>query len=113
MTISTASSRYSWVNLRYFGMMTLPPREKFSLLGSLSGGSNTPQGVALDDLLGGAGQVVGDQDGGFVVAQAGDGELPQRAGVLGEFGRGGVDDADSAGFGAGAGDRHRGPGAGG
>src|SRR5665811_186948 len=43
MTISTASSRYSWVNLRYFGMMTLPPREKFSLLGSLSGGSNTPQ----------------------------------------------------------------------
>src|SRR5664280_2785299 len=45
MTISTASSRYSWVNLRYFGIMTLPPREKFSLLGSLSGGSNTPQAL--------------------------------------------------------------------
>jgi hypothetical protein len=30
------------VNLRYFGIMTLPPREKFSLLGSLSDGSNTP-----------------------------------------------------------------------
>src|SRR5664280_3289869 len=43
MTINTASSRYSWVNLRYFGIMTLPPRERFSLLGSLSDGSNTPQ----------------------------------------------------------------------
>src|ERR1035437_6064933 len=36
-----------------------------------------------------------------------------RAGGLGGVGGGGVDDADSAGFGAGAGDRHRGPGAGG
>src|SRR5664280_1075862 len=58
MTISTASSRYSWVNLRYFGIMTLPPREKFSLLGSLSGGSNTPHGagdglVTRNGVLGG------------------------------------------------------------
>ena len=36
--------------------------------------------TALDDLLRGAGGVVGDQDGGFVVAEAGDGELPQGAG---------------------------------
>jgi len=39
-----------------------------------------PAGVPLDDLLRGAGGVVGDQDGGFVVAEAGDGELPQGAG---------------------------------
>jgi hypothetical protein len=36
--------------------MTLPPREKFSLLGSLSGGSNTPhyraasQGLVVEQL---------------------------------------------------------------
>src|SRR5664280_755768 len=59
MTISTASSRYSWVNLRYFGIMTLPPREKFSLLGSLSGGSNTPQGGFLDCWVAGSGWSLG------------------------------------------------------
>jgi len=47
------------------------------------------------------------------VAQASDGELPDRAGVAAELGGGVVDDADLAGFAAGAGDRQGGPGAGG
>src|SRR5664280_2616583 len=71
-----------------------------------------PAGVPLDDLLGGAGQVVGDQDGGFVVTEAGDGDLPQCAGVAAQGGGGVVDDLDSAGLAASAGDRHCGPGLG-
>jgi hypothetical protein len=43
-----------------------------------------PLGVALDERLGGSIWVVGDQDGGFVVAESGDGELADGAGVGGQ-----------------------------
>ena len=39
-----------------------------------------PPGVGADDLPGGELGAVGDQQGGLVVAQAGDGELADRAG---------------------------------
>jgi hypothetical protein len=65
-----------------------------------------PAGVGLDDGFGWAGLSVGDHEGGFVVAQAGEGELPQCAGVAAQLYGGVVDDADPAGLAAGAGDRH-------
>jgi hypothetical protein len=51
-----------------------------------------PAGVPLDELFRGGGPVVGDDDGGGVAAEAGDDELPDGAGVVGQ-GRGFVDDA--------------------
>jgi hypothetical protein len=72
-----------------------------------------PAGVGLDDLPGGQGGPVGDQQGGLVVAQAGDGELADRAGV-GRQGRFGVVvHFDAAGLVPGPAEAHRGPGAGG
>src|SRR5262249_33791092 len=50
-------------------------------------------GVALDEGLGGAVEVVGDQDGGVVVAQSGDGQLAHGARVGRQAHGGVVDDA--------------------
>src|SRR6476620_9885970 len=49
---------------------------------------------SLDELFRGGGPVVGDDDGGGVPAEAGDDELPDGAGVVGQ-GDGFVDDAGS------------------
>ena len=62
--------------------------------------------------LAGAG-VVGDQQGGLVVAQAGNGELADRAGVGRQRGGGVVVDLDAAGLAAGPAQGHGFPGAGG
>src|SRR5262249_22277262 len=53
-------------------------------------------GVALDEGLGGAVEVVGDQDGGVVVAQSGDGQLAHGGGVGRQADGGVVDDAHRA-----------------
>src|SRR5207247_2127441 len=71
-----------------------------------------PLRVGLDECLGGSVVVVGDEDGGFVVAEPGDGELADGAGVGGQPGGGVFVDLDSAGLAAGAGHGQGGPGLG-
>jgi hypothetical protein len=44
--------------------------------------------MGVDDLAGGSLAVVGDDDGGLVVAEPGDGELAEGSGVAGEGGVG-------------------------
>ena len=71
-----------------------------------------PPGVGADDLPGGQAGTVGDQQGGLVVAEPGDGELADRPGV-GRQGRGGVVvHFDAAGLAAGPAEGHGFPGAG-
>jgi hypothetical protein len=55
-----------------------------------------PAGVALDERFGGSVVVVGDQDGGLVVAQAADDQLPDGAGVAGQVGVEGLGDLGAA-----------------
>ena len=51
-----------------------------------------PAGVALDELFRRGGVVVGDDDGGGFAAEAGDDELPDGAGVVGQVDAGGFVD---------------------